>query len=380
MIKYLTKILEDFLENITKSSVTPAADYLFRIRDDEEVKKLPEELAIAFHHTVAQLLFLSQRARRDVQLPVSCLTKRVQSPNRDDLNKLVRCLQYLKATLHMKLTLKVDSMNIMNWFIYSSHQIHEDCKGHTGAALTLGKGAVLSKAGGQKGNTKSTAETELQGVSDYLPTVLWGKYCVEAQGYTIEHNVIHASTLRLLINGKKSSTPRTKHIKAHFFLAKDKYDQGEIEFKKCHTAKMWVDMNTQPKQGAPFRKDRSMMMNVPEDCDDDIEKANTHPDLLPKPADQLPFIQHFPTIDRPKPVNRRRSVLGRNKPKTAIGPSPVKSNLNTAGTISPITNSNRVSWADMVRRNPKHEPSVHEPIRDRFFDTIGRYATIINKL
>ena len=63
MIKYLIKLLDDFIENIRKSSVTPSADYLFKIREDEEVKKLPEELAIAFHHTVAQLLFLSQRAR-----------------------------------------------------------------------------------------------------------------------------------------------------------------------------------------------------------------------------------------------------------------------------------------------------------------------------
>ena len=34
MIKYPCKILEDFLENITKSSVTPAADYLFKIKKD----------------------------------------------------------------------------------------------------------------------------------------------------------------------------------------------------------------------------------------------------------------------------------------------------------------------------------------------------------
>ena len=106
--------MDDFIENITKSSVTPSADYLFKIREDEEVKKLPEELAIAYHHTVAQLLFLSQRARRDAQLPVSFLTKRVKSPDRDDWNKLVRCLQYLKATLHLKLTLRVYNMNIMH--------------------------------------------------------------------------------------------------------------------------------------------------------------------------------------------------------------------------------------------------------------------------
>ena len=82
MIKYLIKLLGDFIENVTKFSVTPSADYLSKIREDEEVKNLPEESAIIFYHTVAQLLFLSQRARRDTQLPVSFLTKRVKSPDR----------------------------------------------------------------------------------------------------------------------------------------------------------------------------------------------------------------------------------------------------------------------------------------------------------
>ena len=54
--------------------------------------------------------------------------------------------------------------------------------------------------------------------------------------------------------------------------------------------------------------------------------------------------------------------------------------INTAGTVTPVTNSNRISWADMVRRNPRHKHSVQEPIRDRFFDTIGKYATRLNKL
>ena len=38
---------------------------------------------------------------------------------------------------------------------------------------------------GQKIDTNSTDETELVDVDDYLPTVLWGKYCVKLQGYTI---------------------------------------------------------------------------------------------------------------------------------------------------------------------------------------------------
>ena len=73
------------------------------------------------------------------------------------------------------------------------------------------------------------------------------------------------------MNGKRSSTPHTKHIKAKYFLAKDKFDQGNIDFKKCHTLKMWVDMNTKPKQGALFKINRSSLMNVPVDYDGEME-------------------------------------------------------------------------------------------------------------
>ena len=105
MIKYLHQILEEFIEEIKKSSVTPMAEYLFKMREKIDAAQLPKELAVIFHYMAAQLLFLSQRARRDIQTPVSLLTKRVKNPDRDDWNKLVRCLQYLTAALHMTLIL-----------------------------------------------------------------------------------------------------------------------------------------------------------------------------------------------------------------------------------------------------------------------------------
>ena len=74
MITYLYKILEDFIEVIKKTAATPARDSLFQVQAEEVVEYLPEELAVTFHHTVAQLLFLSQRARRDMQLSVSFIT------------------------------------------------------------------------------------------------------------------------------------------------------------------------------------------------------------------------------------------------------------------------------------------------------------------
>ena len=66
MIPYIKQIIEDFPEEIESSAPSPHTDYLFKIRDEDKRKLLEEERAKAFHHTVAQLLFLSHRARRDI--------------------------------------------------------------------------------------------------------------------------------------------------------------------------------------------------------------------------------------------------------------------------------------------------------------------------
>jgi hypothetical protein len=60
MCKYLSKVIEDFPEQITGVSATPAADHLFKVREDG--RKLSKEQADVFHHTVYQLLFAANRA------------------------------------------------------------------------------------------------------------------------------------------------------------------------------------------------------------------------------------------------------------------------------------------------------------------------------
>ncbi len=50
----------------------------------------------------------------------------------------------------------------------------------------------------------------------------------------------------------------------------------------CPTKEMWSDVLNKPKNGTLFRKDRAKLMNVPVGYDDNVERMNTHPDLLPK--------------------------------------------------------------------------------------------------
>ena len=101
------------------------------MRDENERKLLPEE-ARAFHHSVAQLLFLCGRARPDIKTAVLFLTTRVKAPDKDDWGKLKRVLKYLWGTRYMKLTLTVDNLHTLRWWVDAGYGVHWDLKGRTG--------------------------------------------------------------------------------------------------------------------------------------------------------------------------------------------------------------------------------------------------------
>ena len=88
---------KDFPEEIVGTKTSPPADHLFTVRDPSLVKVLSEEQVMAFHHTKAQLLFLSARARRDIQPATAFLTMQVMLPDEDDWGKVKRVLSYLKG-------------------------------------------------------------------------------------------------------------------------------------------------------------------------------------------------------------------------------------------------------------------------------------------
>jgi len=204
----------------------------------------------------------------------------VKAPDEDDWGKLVRVLKYINGTRYMKLILNADEMNFtVHWYVDGSHQIHEDCRGQVGCLMMMGKGAVISSSNIMKCNTRSSTEMEIISVHDKLPDIIWTRYFVKCQGYDIDEYIVfqdNMSSLLLEKNGRVSSSKRTKHIKAKYFLIKDYYDSGEIDLRYCPTAVMWADVLTKPLHGQKFRDMRAFLQNSPRDYDDDIELQTDH--------------------------------------------------------------------------------------------------------
>ena len=149
----------------------------------------------------------------------------------------------------MKLILSIDDLSKIMWWVDASNRTHEDYKGHTGAMMSLGGRAVISSSWKQKITTKSSSESELAALDDALTTILWTLYFIEAQGCSIEQNIIFEDTLftiNLAMNSAFLSSNRTKHIKARYYFIKGKIEEGEVEIRYCPTEKMWSNVLNKP--------------------------------------------------------------------------------------------------------------------------------------
>ena len=219
-----------------------------------------------FHRTTAQLFFLCKRARPDVETLVSFLTTRVKSPDEDDWGKLRHGLTYLKGTLHMKRYLTADNLSNIVWWVDGSFGVHWYSKGHTGAMMSMRKGAIVNIARKHTMNVGSSTESELVSIADVLGMIMWFKYFMEAQGYTIESTVLYQdnkSTILLDKNGRMLAGKNRRNIKNRFLLITDKVAQGDLEISHMGTKSMWADVNTKPVQGELYQIFRHQMMGVP---------------------------------------------------------------------------------------------------------------------
>jgi len=208
MLRYIATSIEHFKDDNSiklRNVSTPAMKNLFQVRDKIEREILTENFKSQFHATVAKLLFVMKRGRQDILLAVSFLTTRVQEPDMDDWKKLIRILGYLKGTLYFELIISCKNLNMLTWYIYGLHAVHQlDMKGQSGAFLMIGDSTVLSRSNKQKINTRSLTEMELIAVDDTLPLVQWTAKFMKDQGYDLNTIVKedNKSSILLMKNGR----------------------------------------------------------------------------------------------------------------------------------------------------------------------------------
>ena len=166
-INYIHEVLDQFPQKFNSGATTPATTHIFEI--NETAEKLSDEKAEIFHSIVAKLLWIAKRGRPDIELPISFLCTRVQSPDVDDWSNLERVLKFLYATINDERIIGALDLSTLFTYIDTSYGVHPNLRSHTGGTLSMGIGTVHNKSSKQKLNVKSSTAAEIVGGSDYLP-------------------------------------------------------------------------------------------------------------------------------------------------------------------------------------------------------------------
>jgi hypothetical protein len=170
----------------------------------------------------------------------------------------------------MPLTLEAGNLNIVKWWVDASFAVHPDMKAHTGGALSFGKGVIYGTSTRHKLNTRSSTESELVGLNDVMPQILWTQYFLKAQGCSNVETTVYQdnqSTMLLANNGRASSSKRTRHLDIQYFFVTDRIAAGDMKIEYCPTGNMIADFFTKPLQGLAFQTFRDFIMNVDQPCE-----------------------------------------------------------------------------------------------------------------
>ncbi len=104
---------------------------------------------------------------------IAFLTMQVRSPNIEDWEKLPHLMECLRGNRVRPLILGADNEGMLMWYVDALFAVHPNIRGHTGGGMTIGRGFPISVSTKQKLNTKSSTESELVGIDNMMPIILW---------------------------------------------------------------------------------------------------------------------------------------------------------------------------------------------------------------
>ena len=143
--------------------------------------------------------------------------------------------------------MEADRIDQNEWFIYAAFTVHEDMRSHTGAYIKFGRGMMNGEPNKQKINTTSSKEAEVVGVHDIMPAVLWTRYFLQEQVYSLKPSILqqdNQSSIILENNGRASIGKQTRHMNIRYFFVSYCVKSRHIIIRYCPNDDMIGDFFT----------------------------------------------------------------------------------------------------------------------------------------
>ena len=138
---------------------------------------------------------------------------------------MVHLFKYVRGTKYLPLILSVDKSGMLKWYIVGLHAVNPNMRGHTGGGLTMGRGLPILVSRKQKLNTRSSTKSEIVGVDQLMPSVLWNRIFKNIRDMDLLR-ISYTKTIEK--NGKSPSSKHTKHINIIHFSVTDRIHKGDM--------------------------------------------------------------------------------------------------------------------------------------------------------
>jgi hypothetical protein len=259
---YITKILESFGDNYGKSfnQYPTSATFDKEICDFNESELLKKDQVHTYKSFIMSIMFVAIRTRPDLLFAINVLSTKMSQPSVNDMEALDYLIGYIRAhpSLHLTYTCKNSDDNFwdnIELFIDASWSLYGNSKGQSGCILRVFGNTVLCKTMKQHIVTKSSTESEIVAVDDFLPYGIW--LCNLLRELKINYKgpmtVYQDNTSGVKIIKKGfGNFKRTKHFINKFYWIKQYVDNGTIDFKYIPTNKMSADIFTKSLTGYLF--------------------------------------------------------------------------------------------------------------------------------
>ena len=88
---------------------------------------------------------------------------------------------------------------------------------------------------------------------------------MKAQRFAVSNNILYQdnkSAMLLEMNGRASSSKRTRHIEIRYYYVADRVAKGDLRVVWCPMDEMIADFLTKPLQGKAFVKFQDLLMGA----------------------------------------------------------------------------------------------------------------------
>jgi len=260
--EYVRKFLESIDDDCgskLQQYPTPAT-FEKDINGSNEMELASLEIASKYRSYLMSIMLVALRTRPDVLFATSVLSSKASRPTINDWNLLVYLIGYLRAFPTLQIIYTSSNQSRSNWnkvelYIDASWCLYSDAKGQSGCILKLFGNTIMFKTSKQTIVTKSSTESEIVAVDDYLPYGIWLMNLLRELGQEYECGLIvyqdNTSGVKI-INKGHGNFKRTKHFINKFYWIKQFVDDGSVEFKYLATDDMIADFFTKSITGLKF--------------------------------------------------------------------------------------------------------------------------------